>query len=30
MDIAYLAAMFVFFGTMAALAVGLAKLGGPK
>ena len=30
MDIAYLAGFVLFFGLMAALAVGLAKLGGPK
>lgn len=30
MDLAYIAEIFLFFGLMAALAVGCDKLGGPK
>ena len=30
MDLIYLAGLALFFGLMAALAVGVGKLGGPK
>ncbi len=30
MDLIYLAGLGLFFGLMAALAIGVAKLGGPK
>ena len=30
MDVIYLAGLVLFFGLMAALATGVAKLGGPK
>jgi len=30
MDLVYLAGLILFFGLMAALAVGLSTLGGPK